>query len=53
WCNAQFKLWGRFNFLSLAQRAACIGATRSAMVQGQLNLLALAQRAAGFAQRAA
>ncbi|MCI84449.1 hypothetical protein A2U01_0105727 [Trifolium medium] len=38
--------------MSLAQHAACIGATRSAMVQGQVNLLALAQRAAGPARRA-
>ncbi|MCI40141.1 hypothetical protein A2U01_0061373, partial [Trifolium medium] len=41
------------HFLCLAQRAACIGATRGAMVQGQLNLLALAQHPAGSAQRAA
>ncbi|MCI76134.1 hypothetical protein A2U01_0097403, partial [Trifolium medium] len=32
--------------------AACSGATRSALAQGQFDLLALAQRAAGPAQHA-
>ncbi|MCI64437.1 hypothetical protein A2U01_0085695, partial [Trifolium medium] len=41
---------GQFSLLLSAQCAACIGATRSAMEQGQFDLLSLAQRAAGPAQ---
>ncbi|MCI39498.1 hypothetical protein A2U01_0060730 [Trifolium medium] len=36
---------GRFSFLPSVQRAACTGATCSAIVLGRFDLLALAQRA--------